>query len=232
MCAWSTSLAYSSQARRRTEEHSPQATFEGSGGKNMPDTLNRDAGIVIPLRSFTHAKLRLAAVLTDEARVAFARAMADRVADAAGAYPVVVVSDAPEVRAWASDRGLPVAADAGSLDGAADAGREWVRRQGFARVVIVHADLPLASSLEAVTGDGAAPIAVLVPDHRHDGTPVLSLPATTPFRFGYGPGSAARHTEEARRCGLTVRLVDDPELRFDVDIEDDLRALERRRSRR
>jgi len=198
----------------------------------MSDTLNRDAGIVIPLRSFAHAKLRLADVLTDDARVAFARSMADRVVDAAGAYPAVVVSDAPEVCVWASERGLPVVADAGSLDAAADAGRAWVRRQRLDRVVIVHADLPLASSLDAVTGDGAAPIAVLVPDHRHDGTPVLSLPAAAPFRFGYGPGSAARHTQEAKRCGLTVRVVHDPELGFDVDIEDDLRALERRRSRR
>jgi 2-phospho-L-lactate guanylyltransferase len=198
----------------------------------MSDTLNHDGGIVIPLRSFAHAKLRLAGVLSDDARVAFARAMADRVADVAAAWPAVVVSDAPEVCAWASERGLAVVADAGSLDGAADAGREWVRGQGLARVVIVHADLPLASSLEAVTGDGAAPIVALVPDHRRDGTPVLSLPAAAPFRFRYGPGSAARHTEEARRCGLTVRLVDDPELGFDVDVEDDVRLLERRRSRR
>ena len=191
-----------------------------------------DAGIVIPLRSFEHAKMRLASVLTDDARITFARAMADRVVEAAGARPIVVVSDAPDVRAWADERALAIVADAGSLDGAADAGRVWVRDRALDRVVVVHADLPLASSLDPVTGDGPAPIAVVVPDHRNDGTPVLSLPAAAPFRFAYGPGSARRHAEEAQRCGLEVRLVVDHELGFDVDVEADLHTLDARRTRR
>jgi len=65
-----------------------------------------------------------------------------------------------------------------------------------------------------------------VPDHRDDGTPVLSLPTSVPFTFAYGPGSAARHATEAKRRALAVRIVNDAALAFDVDIADDLAALE------
>jgi 2-phospho-L-lactate guanylyltransferase (CobY/MobA/RfbA family) len=70
---------------------------------------------------------------------------------------------------------------------------------------------------------------VIVPDHRDDGTPVLSLPTAAPFTFAYGPDSAARHANEARRRSLTVRIVRDPALGFDVDLAVDLAELEARR---
>jgi 2-phospho-L-lactate guanylyltransferase len=91
--------------------------------------------------------------------------------------------------------------------------------------VIAHADLPLATTFDHVAGDGAAPVAVIVPCHRGDGTPVLSLPVDAPFRFAYGPGSFARHCSEAERAGLEVRIVRDPALSFDVDVPDDLALL-------
>ena len=51
----------------------------------------------------------------------------------------------------------------------------------------------------------ACPVAVAVPCHRDDGTPVLSLPtAVAGFVFAYGPGSFRRHAAAARglRAGL------------------------------
>jgi len=155
--------------------------------------------------------------------------MAERVVDAAGARPIVVVTSAPDVVAWCDDRSITTIDDPGTLDAAADAGRAWARAAELARVVIVHADLPFASTLDGVAGDDDKPIAVVVPDHRNDGTPVLALPAAAPFNFSYGPGSAARHIAEAERCGLEVRVVRDESLAFDVDVEADIRALESRR---
>jgi 2-phospho-L-lactate guanylyltransferase (CobY/MobA/RfbA family) len=70
---------------------------------------------------------------------------------------------------------------------------------------------------------------VIVPDHRDDGTPVLSLPTAVQFTFAYGPDSAARHADEARRRALTVRIVRDPALGFDIDLAVDLASLEARR---
>jgi 2-phospho-L-lactate guanylyltransferase len=187
-------------------------------------------GIVIPVRSFTMGNTRLASALDAPARAALAESMADRVVDAAADAPCAVVSDAPEVRAWAVRRELEVLDDPGSLDGAAAAGRGWARDRGLTRYVVVHADLPNIRTLGAVVGDGDAPVAVLVTDHRGDGTPVLSLPTAADFIFAYGPGSAARHRAEAVRCGLQVRMVDDPDLAFDVDTPADLELLTRTES--
>jgi 2-phospho-L-lactate/phosphoenolpyruvate guanylyltransferase len=182
-------------------------------------------GVVVPIRAFALGKARLAERLPPEERADLARRFASRVVTAAGALPVVVVTSAPEVTAWAGDLGLATVPDPGSLDGAAGAGRGHLAARGCQRVVIAHADLPFARSLAPVTGDGADPVVALVPDHRDDGTPVLSVPAATPFRFAYGPGSFRRHVEEAERLGLTVRVVDDPDLRFDVDVPADLERL-------
>jgi 2-phospho-L-lactate/phosphoenolpyruvate guanylyltransferase len=193
--------------------------------KRPVETDARGTAIVIPLRSFVHAKARLAGALDDDARAALARAMADQVANACGDHAVVVVTSAAEVVAWAEPRGLAVVADPGSLDGAADAGRAWARAHGFARVAVVHADLPLATSVAALTGDLGPREVVLVPDHRDDGTPALSLPAGAEFTFAYGPGSAARHLAEATARGLSVRIERDPSLAFDVDLEADLARL-------
>ena len=90
----------------------------------------------------------------------------------------------------------------------------------------MHGDLPFATSLDAVAGDGAAPVAVLVPDHRGDGTPVCSIPVAAPFEFAYGAGSFARHVASAARAELEVRVVRDPTLAFDVDVPEDLARLD------
>jgi 2-phospho-L-lactate/phosphoenolpyruvate guanylyltransferase len=193
-----------------------------------PDPRLTPAGVVLPLRSFTEGKARLASRLGSDARAQLVRRMADCVADAAGDRTVVVVSDALDVRAWADDRGFTTIADPGSLNAAADTGRAHLRALGLARVVIAHADLPFATTFDHVAGDGERDVAVIVPCHRDDGTPVLSLPVDVPFRFQYGAGSFARHCTEAQRVGLETRVVRDPALAFDVDVPDDLAALEAR----
>jgi 2-phospho-L-lactate guanylyltransferase len=186
----------------------------------------QDCGIVVPIRSFRFGKGRLAPALDGDARVALAERMADAVVTAAAPRPVVIVSSAPEVAAWCERHALVRIRDPGSLDAAADAGRRWVREQGLDRVVIAHGDLPFATTLDDVAGGGRDPIAVLVPDHRDDGTPVCSLPVDAPFAFAYGPGSFARHVAEARRARLEVRIVADEALGFDVDVPEDLARLE------
>jgi 2-phospho-L-lactate guanylyltransferase len=104
---------------------------------------------------------------------------------------------------------------------------QWAAGAGFGRVAVVHADLPRARSLNPVVRDGALAIVTIVPCHRDDGTPAISVPLPLPdtFRFAYGPGSFRRHVVIARQAGLAVRVVRDPDLGFDVDVPEDLDAL-------
>jgi 2-phospho-L-lactate guanylyltransferase len=181
------------------------------------------AGVVVPIRSFSDAKLRLADHLTEEQRAELLRDCATRVVDAAAPLPVVIVTSAPEVRSWARALGVDVVDDGDSgLDAAADAGRDELRARGFVRVIVAHADLPHAGSLAGLGDDGDRPIVTLVPCHRDDGTNVCSVPTELPFRFGYGPGSFRRHAAEARTLGAGVRVVRRADLAFDVDVPDDL----------
>jgi 2-phospho-L-lactate guanylyltransferase len=185
------------------------------------------AGVVIPIRAFAVGKARLSETLDDARRAELAERMADRVLAAAGPLPVVVVSSADDVRGWGGRHRVTVIDDPGGLDAAAIAGVAWCGGHGMVRAVVAHADLPHApaGSLARFAADDALPIVDLVPCHRDDGTPVLSVPIPSRFRFAYGPGSFRAHVANARRVGLAVRVVRDPDLGFDVDLPADLAAL-------
>jgi 2-phospho-L-lactate guanylyltransferase len=183
------------------------------------------AGVTIPIRAFALGKARLASAIDPRERAALARHWAERVVHAAAPLPIVVVSSDPEVREWVEQLGLDVLDDPGGLDAAAAAGRDRLRALGCTRAVVAHADLPRARSLASLARDAGQPIVALVPCHRDDGTPVLSVPTSVDFQFAYGPGSFRRHAAEAGRLGLGVRVVRDHDLAFDVDLPEDLLAL-------
>ncbi|HET9772871.1 MAG TPA: hypothetical protein VFS16_18385 [Acidimicrobiia bacterium] len=187
--------------------------------------MNRTA-VVIPIRSFEAGKSRLGTRLDAARRAELLRSMAENVVAAAAPMPVAVVSNAREVRAWAASLDLTVLDDPGTLDLAAAVGFGWAGAAGFGRVVIAHADLPLARSLRPVAADGHRPIVTAVPCHRDDGTPVLSLPTSAAgFVFAYGPGSFRRHAAAARSAGLAFRVRRDGRLGRDVDAPEDLLGL-------
>ncbi len=163
-------------------------------GPMFPDAARAHlSGAVIPIRAFALGKARLAPSLDGAERAALGRSWAEQVVHAAAPMPVVVVSSDPDVRDWATGFDVTVLDDPGTLDGAAALGRDHLRAVGCSRVVIAHADLPRAHGLVRLARDGAQPIVALVPCHRDDGTPVLSVPTDADFRFAYGPGSFRRH---------------------------------------
>jgi 2-phospho-L-lactate guanylyltransferase len=199
---------------------------------DVPDVPPATAGVVVPIRAFAGGQARLAAVLDEGARAQLGVDLAERVRVAADPRPVIVVSSSPDVRAWALDAGVAeVLDDPGSLDAAAAAGVERCRDLGLVRAVIAHADLPWVTGFNGVVHDASRPVAVAVPCHRDDGTPVLSVPVAAGFRFAYGPGSFRRHAHAARRAGLAWRVVRDRGLGFDVDVPDDLARLQHDRAR-
>jgi 2-phospho-L-lactate guanylyltransferase len=107
------------------------------------------------------------------------------------------------------------------LNGAVNQGVDDLAAEGLARIIVAHADLPYATDLTWV-GDTEG--ITLVPDRHDDGTNVAAVPATSGFVFSYGPGSFRRHSAEANRLGLPLRVVREPRLGWDVDRPDDLLA--------
>ncbi len=181
-------------------------------------------GVAIPLRAFGDGKARLADRLDPVERERLLRAMADRVAAAAAGLPLAVISDDAAVVAWAEEMGAEVLADHGTLDAAAHFAQVWAQGRSFDRLVIAHADLPLARTLEPVLRFDADAIAA-VRSHRDNGTPVLTVPSRLPFEFAYGVDSFDRHRAEALRHGVAFHDVDDPDLAFDLDRPEDFDAI-------
>jgi 2-phospho-L-lactate/phosphoenolpyruvate guanylyltransferase len=183
-------------------------------------TSPTSAAVVVPVKAFTSAKVRLAGALDPLQRADLARRMGEVVLAAADPLPAVVVCDDDEVRAWAQRAGARVVWCPGrGLNGAVADGVAALRADGVAMAVVAHADLPLATRLDWVA---AFPGVTLVPDRRLDGTNVLAVPTEAGFRFAYGAGSFARHRAEAQARGLPARIVRDDRLAWDVDLPGDL----------
>ncbi len=176
--------------------------------------------MLVPVKAFSRAKLRLATVLSDAERYELARQMATHVVAIATPLPVAVVCDDDEVAAWAEGVGARVLwAPGKGLNGAVASGVERLRAGGAHRVIVAHADLPHARSLAWI---GELDGVTLVPDHRDDGTNVVGVPASAGFRFSYGPGSFVRHCAEVERLRLPLHVVREEGLRHDVDVPSDL----------
>ena len=176
--------------------------------------------VLIPVKAFAEAKLRLAPALDATERAALARDMATHVVRSAAPLPVAVVCDDDGVRDWAASVGAEVVWRPGTgLNGAVRSGVDHLRDGGCDRAIVAHGDLPLAGSL-APLGDW--PGITLVPDRRNDGTNVIALPSDCPFEFSYGKGSFARHLEQAQRLGLSLRILRDPAFGLDIDLPADL----------
>lgn len=178
------------------------------------------AAVLVPVKAFAAAKQRLADVLDPPARLALATAMAASVLEAAGSLRTAVVCDDHDVRTWAEAQGAEAIWTPGlGLNGAVGAGVAHLASRGVERVIVAHADLPLATDLAWLADtDGVT----LVPDRHCDGTNVACVPAAVGFSFSYGAGSFAAHRAEAARLGLLLRLVPDPRLGWDVDVAADL----------
>lgn len=178
------------------------------------------AHVLVPVKSFVHAKIRLAAALPPDERAALARRMGERVIAAAAPLPVSVVCDDEDVAAWAAAHGASVIWQPGvGLNGAVAAGVDALADVGAIEVIVAHADLPLADDLAHLAGFAGV---TLVPDRRDDGTNVLCVPTRAGFEFGYGAGSFQRHRTECDRLALPYRVLRDPRLSWDVDVPADL----------
>jgi 2-phospho-L-lactate/phosphoenolpyruvate guanylyltransferase len=182
------------------------------------------AAVLVPVKAFHRAKLRLAPALSPERRQELARSMATQVVHSAGRLPVAVVCDDEGVAEWARSLEATVIWEPGrGLNGAVQEGVRQLREWGVTMVVVAAGDLPLATDLGWVADFGGI---TLVPDRRGDGTNVIGVPASCDFTFSYGPGSFDRHLEHSRHLDVEVRVVRSPTLAWDVDTPEDLAGIE------
>lgn len=187
---------------------------------NEAVALARSA-VLVPVKAFGLAKVRLSDALEPFERAHLAQAMATHVVQAQqDDLAVAVCCDDAEVATWAESVGARVIwCPQTGLNGAVQNGFGELRDDGIEQVAVAHSDLPLAQSLGALFG---WPGVTIVPDRHRAGTNVLVLPTSVDFRFAYGNGSFLRHATEAVRHRQGLRVVHDPRLGWDVDHPADL----------
>ncbi len=191
-----------------------------------PPTAGPHVRVVVPVKAFDRSKARLAGALSDQERALLAESLATQVVRSAAPFRVLVACDDDGVAEWAEELGAQVARTDGlDLNGSVQAAVDGLDPQ-VTVAVVVHADLADPLRLAATLHDTEVLVrqgyVVMVPDLDDDGTNVLGVPAGAGYRFAYGPGSAARHRDEAVRLGLKVHSVVDSPLAWDVDNPSDL----------
>lgn len=186
-----------------------------------PSTLSRvNVVVLVPVKAFADAKVRLSPVLSPSHREALARWTAERVLAAAGELPVFIACDSESVADWATAHAATVLWHPGvGLNAAVNNSVDELRQQGVDHVVVAHGDLTRAANLAAVVTPGTL---TLVPDARDDGTNVAALPTAFSFEFEYGAGSFHRHLARAITSGLPVGIRRDSLLALDIDTPSDL----------
>ena len=198
------------------------------------DALRRVA-LVVPVRGFDDAKSRLSTVLSPIQRRTLAQNCATGVMRRDSQCLKFVVCDDDEVEAWAQTCGAtPIRVESRGLNASLhEAAPLIVEKHPVDTLMIVHADLPLASELDRVIGglqnstalDHAEDYVLMVPDRHRDGTNVLALSRSLigQWEFAYGENSFMRHQSEAHRLNCQVEILESTFLGLDIDTADDLR---------
>jgi 2-phospho-L-lactate guanylyltransferase len=186
--------------------------------------------VLVPVKSRSSGKQRLASVLPEPQRTALIGAMLEHVLAVVRTAPlagVLLVSPdheppPPAVRVLHDD-GV-------GLNAALELAVHELRVLGATRALIVFADLPFLTCEDLVALERATESSgvALAPDHTGTGTNALGLALPSAFRLQFGPDSCARHQREAERIGHPAALVLRPGLAFDVDEPADLEALRAR----
>jgi 2-phospho-L-lactate guanylyltransferase len=179
------------------------------------------------MKELALAKARLSPVLDAAGRRALALAMFRDVLEAAlgceAIEGVAVVSRDAEVLDEARSAGAVAMPEPGGLNEALDEASRKLAARGVERILVLAADVPLATpkALAAALGDDAD--VTLIPSLDGGTNILVSEPGAIAFKFG--EASAARHLEAARDAGLRTASLDMPELSLDIDTPADLERL-------
>lgn len=184
--------------------------------------------VVIPVNRLDRAKGRLAELLTPGEREQLALATLDtvlRAVNEAGFEPVVLSAD--ESLGERLEKQTTIVAEspeASGLNGQLEALLGTFHGED---VLILHADLPLASARalrNLVEAAPRSPSCTLVRS-LDGGTNAMLVSRAGGFALAYGAGSFAKHEAAARAAGYAVHEFTDDALSLDLDTPADLRIL-------
>lgn len=197
---------------------------------------------VVPVKALAHAKRRLAPVLTDAARHRLVLTMLEDVLAAVARVESIartlVVTPDRDVAATAESKGAVIVPEpgfepnsgsrAGDLNAAVEGGIAFAVARGAGQVLVLPADVPLATPAELaslIESRGAKPGVTLAPAHDSNGTNALLLAPPNAITPCYGPGSYLRHMSQAMARHIDVHVMHLAGVARDIDEPADLAHL-------
>jgi 2-phospho-L-lactate guanylyltransferase len=190
--------------------------------------------LVLPLKSLSEGKTRLAPVLDADQRAALIDQLLMHTLAQAAHFPglghTMLVSACKEARARAKTYGASVLDEpVPGLNPALQHAQLTAYANGATKLLIVPCDLPLltAEDLRCLADAASMQAIALAPDRCRQGTNGICLPTSIPFEFAFGPSSFDRHRSGIAQLQMIVAEVARPGLAFDVDTPRDLAQLKR-----
>jgi 2-phospho-L-lactate guanylyltransferase len=191
--------------------------------------------ILIPVKTFSASKKRLAPHYSDAARAALAEALCQDffnvLAQVRLAGRIYVASREPLALEWALARGWHTIPESEQISEShsVDAASHVCAHDGITALLRIPIDIPLATAadVDAILAVAeVAPSAVIVPSRDGTGTNALLRSPPCLFPSHFGPDSFMQHVGEAERCGARVKVVHNPRIALDVDEPGDFAALD------
>lgn len=189
--------------------------------------------VLIPVKDLGRAKQRLAPVMTQADRTALALAMMQdvfaAVAAARGVDRVFLVSsygpaiDRGRELGWEIISEERQTCESDSVDYASRVCAE----RGVDALLRLPIDIPLvkAEDIDWLMREAEpAPSVVIVPSGSGGTNAILRSPPTL-FPSHFGPGSLAKHSQEAQANGASCKILNNERIELDIDEVGDLRAL-------
>src|ERR671924_855618 len=188
---------------------------------------------LIPVKDLTHAKVRLSPLLSPGERYTLATAMLDdvlaAVRRASAVERIALVTTDPYALGLASHWGFEVV-DEGSgrgETGAVELAVKVCRERGASELAVIPGDIPLltAADIDVVLQHGRRYDVVIVPSWDSRGTNAVLLRPPDALQLRFGSWSFFPHVKQAKRRGLSYKVVRLPRVALDVDTPADLARL-------
>jgi 2-phospho-L-lactate guanylyltransferase len=189
---------------------------------------------IVPVKPLRRGKSRLAGLLTEEQRTRLNRYLLEHTLitlnEVHEIEHTLVVSRDPSALALTREMGGRTVLEDGApqFNTAINRATVVAKSQGAHAVLILPADLPMITPNEINTilhKGGKAPVVVIVPDRRKDGTNGLLVNPAGLIEYGYGPGSFQRHCERVMDAGATLKIFHSKIVGIDLDLPEDLELL-------
>ena len=187
---------------------------------------------IVPVKSLSEAKRRLANHLDPEERRALVLAMLDDVLTALGksssfSETYIVSPDLSLERTARNHRVGFIRQNGAGLNAAIRQALRYLARSKVSSVTTILADLPLAKPsdfTELMRISDHSPRVVLAPSLK-GGTNVMLRSPPNLIKTSYGRWSYAKHLRVSQGKNVPVYSISNPRLSFDVDTIEDMKAL-------